>query len=114
MRNGARRLRLAGALHVLVLALALGLPSAAAQASPIKTGAGSLTGPFVALGDSFAAGDLIPVSPFGAPAGCLRSSHDYGADAAAALGATSYIDATCTSASTKNMTQPQQVLGGTN
>jgi lysophospholipase L1-like esterase len=114
MRNGVRRLHLAGAVHVLVLALALGLlvASAAAQASPIKTGAGSLTGPFVALGDSFAAGDLIQVSPSGAPAGCLRSSHDYGADAAAALGLT-YIDATCTGASTKDMTAPQHVTLGT-
>jgi lysophospholipase L1-like esterase len=68
----------------------------------------------VALGDSFAGGNLIPASPSGTPAGCLRSSHDYGADAAAALGATAYIDATCTSASTTSMTQPQPVLGGTN
>jgi len=111
MRNGVRRLHRAAAAHLVALALALGLP-AAAQASPMRNGAGSLTGPFVALGDSFAAGDLIPVSPSGAPAGCLRSSHDYGADAAATLGLT-YVDATCTGASTKDMTAPQHVTLGT-
>ena len=122
MREGSRRLRLAGPaqrlagparLLALVLApvLALGLP-AAAQAGQVRTGAASLTGPFVALGDSFAAGDLIPASPSGVPAGCLRSSHDYGADAAAALGLT-YIDATCTGATTADMTAPQRVTLGT-
>ena len=68
----------------------------------------------MALGDSFAAGDLIPASPSGTPGGCLRSSHDYGADAAAALRVTRYIDATCNGASTASMTQPERVLLGTN
>ncbi|HEY6295319.1 MAG TPA: GDSL-type esterase/lipase family protein, partial [Streptosporangiaceae bacterium] len=115
MRDGTGRLPRAAAAHFLALALALGLPpvsAAATPASPARTGDGSLTGPFVALGDSFAAGDLIPVSPAGAPAGCLRSSHDYGADAAAALGLT-YVDATCTGATTKDMTAPQHVTLGT-
>jgi lysophospholipase L1-like esterase len=116
MREGVRRLRLVGTAHLLALALALGLPAAAQagqiRTGQIRTGAGSLTGPFVALGDSFAAGDLIPTSPSGAPAGCLRSSHDYGADAAAALGLT-YIDATCTGATTADMTAPEHVTLGT-
>ena len=68
----------------------------------------------MALGDSFAAGNLIPASPSGTPAGCLRSSHDYGADAAAALRVTRYIDATCNGASTTSMTQPEPVLRGIN
>src|SRR5579863_1817427 len=113
MRDGVRRLPLARVAQVLALALALGLlatAAAAAQAGPTKTG--SLTGPFVALGDSFAAGDLIPVIPAGAQAGCLRSSHDYGADAAAALGL-AYVDATCTGATTTDMTVPQHVTLGT-
>jgi lysophospholipase L1-like esterase len=111
MRERFRRLQKAGTAHLLAAALALGLP-AAAQASPLRTGTGPLSGPFVALGDSFAAGDLIPASPSGPPAGCLRSSHDYGADAAAALGLT-YVDATCTGATTKDMTEPQHVTLGT-
>ncbi len=118
MREGFRRLRLAGTAHLLAAVLALGLP-AAAQASQMRTGApvraatGSLAGPFVALGDSYAAGDLIPVSPSGIPAGCLRSTHDYGADAAAALGL-AYVNATCTGATTADMTAPQHVTLGTN
>jgi len=75
---------------------------------------GTLNGAFVALGDSFAAGDLIPRSPSGTPAGCLRSSHSYGADAAAALGMTRYVNAACTGATTADMTRPQSVLLGTN
>jgi lysophospholipase L1-like esterase len=75
---------------------------------------GTLSGPFVALGDSFAAGDLIPSSPWGTPVGCLRSSHNYGADAAAALGMTRYVDAACTGATTADLTRPQPVLLGTN
>jgi hypothetical protein len=111
MRDGVRRLRLAGTAHLLAIALALGLP-AAAQAGQIQTGTRALTGPFVALGDSYAAGDLIPVSPSGDPAGCLRSSHDYGADAAAALGLP-YVDATCTGATTADMTVAEHVKFGT-
>jgi hypothetical protein len=34
-------------------------------------------GTFVALGDSYAAGNLIPASPAGTPAGCPRSTHNY-------------------------------------
>ena len=116
MPNGFTRLRLAGIALVVVAALGTVVPglALAGQLRLDSTTAGSLGGPFVALGDSFAAGNLIPGSPSGTPAGCLRSSHDYGADAAAALGSARYIDATCTSASTKSMTQPEQVLGGTN
>jgi lysophospholipase L1-like esterase len=117
MRVVLSRPRIAGATLVAAsLLAALALP-AGAQAS--QTGAGQieqgdLSGPFVALGDSFAAGNLIPGSPVGTPAGCLRSSHDYGADAAAQLGMTGYVDATCTGAATANMTQAESVLLGTN
>ena len=110
MREGFRRLREAGTTLVVAILLTLTLP-AAAQARPAG---GPFTGPFVALGDSYAAGNLIPSSPSGTPAGCLRSSHDYGADAAAALGATGYVDATCTGATAADMTSPQSVLLGTN
>jgi len=136
MRAGFRHLHLAGAALAAAIVLTLVLPtgvqagqmrSAAATlsrspaashsrspaASLSGSAAGPFSGPFVALGDSFAAGDLIPFSPSGAPAGCLRSSHDYGADAAAALGIT-FIDAACTGATTADMTRPQPVLLGTN
>ena len=137
MRAGFRHLRLAGTalavatLLTLVLpagvqadqagpaAAALGGPAAAWSDGPAaitlsSSAPGTLNGPFVALGDSFAAGDLIPRSPSGTPAGCLRSSHSYGADAAAALGMTRYVNAACTGATTADMTRPQSVLLGTN
>ena len=91
-----------------------GLRIQAAPAGLIRTDAGPVSGPFVALGDSYAAGNLIPSSPSGTAAGCLRSSHDYGADAAAALPVSGYVDATCTGASTTSMTAPEKVAGGTN
>jgi hypothetical protein len=109
MREGFRRLREAGTTLIVAILLTLTLP-AAAQARPAT---GPSSGPFVALGDSYAAGNLIPSSPSGTPTGCLRSSHDYGAVAAAALGV-SYVDATCTGATTASMTSPESVLLGTN
>lgn len=112
MREGFRRLRLAGTAFIVTMALALSLP-ATARAGLARPGTGPVSGPFVALGDSYAAGNLIPASPSGTPAGCLRSSHDYGADAAGSL-RVRYIDATCTGASIKSMTEPQSVLLGTN
>ena len=119
MRESLGRLRMAGTTLIAATLLALSLPELAqageaSQASQVQPDAGSLSGPFVALGDSFASGNLIPSSPTGTPAGCLRSSHDYGADAAAMLGVTQYVDATCTGAAAASMTQPEPVLGGTN
>src|SRR5260370_7527533 len=77
MREGFRRRRLAGTALIVAILLALALPGVALAG---QTRQGSVSGPFVALGDSFAAGNLIPASPSGTPAGCLPSSHDYGAD----------------------------------
>ena len=56
MRNGCRRLRLAGT--ALIVAAALGTaaagPALASGSGQLRPGAGSLGGPFVALGDSSA------------------------------------------------------------
>lgn len=109
MRKGFRQLRLAGIVLIIAATLGVALPGTA-RGGPLRTASG---GPFVALGDSYAAGNLIPAAPSGTPVGCMRSSHDYGADAAASLGAR-YIDATCTGASTRNMTRSEAVLLGTN
>jgi lysophospholipase L1-like esterase len=113
MREGFSRLARAGTVLVVGALLALAPPSAV-QAGQVLPAARPLSGPFVALGDSFAAGDLIPSSPSGTPAACLRSTHNYGADAAAALGLTRFIDAACTGATTADMTRPEKVLLGTN
>jgi len=71
-------------------------------------------GTFVALGDSYAAGNLIPASPAGSPAGCLRSTHNYSGDVQAVIRAGRYVDAACTDATTADMTRPQDTVAGTN
>src|SRR5690242_3722986 len=68
---------------------------------------------YVALGDSYAAGPLIPAQN-GSPAGCLRSDHNYPHLVAAADRAASFTDVSCQGATTGNMTQPQGVGLGTN
>src|SRR5206468_9981428 len=50
----------------------------------------------------------------GTPAGCLRSTRNYPSLAAAARGAVSFTDASCSGATTANMTAPQPVIGGSN
>jgi lysophospholipase L1-like esterase len=90
----------AAAAGLLVLAL---LPQAA-QASGAS---------YVALGDSYTAGPLIP-GQAGSPAGCLRSAHDYPADVASAIGASSFTDVSCSGATTADMTASQPVTLGTN
>lgn len=85
---------------VLVLAL---LPQAAQAGGPS----------YVALGDSYTAGPLIP-NPTGNPLGCLRSTNDYPALTATAIGASSFTNISCSGATTANMNASQSVTGGTN
>jgi hypothetical protein len=61
---------------------------------------------YVALGDSYAAGPLIP-NPL-LPLGCLKSSNNYAHLAAPGIGL-SLRDATCSGAKTNHMTEPQNV-----
>jgi GDSL-like Lipase/Acylhydrolase family len=84
------------------VAVAAAVFASAAQAAPRYT----------ALGDSYAAGPLIPLplSPFG----CLKSSNNYGRIAQRTLGYAEYRDATCSGAETEDMTQPQNVSPGPN
>jgi lysophospholipase L1-like esterase len=70
--------------------------------------------PVVLLGDSYAAGNLVPVSPAGSPLGCLRSTHNYGAEVAAALTATAFTDVACSGANSTSMTHPESTVIGTN
>lgn len=73
------------------------------------------SGPVVALGDSYTAGDLMPLGFGGAPFGCLRSSNGYAAQVAKALGAEAdFVDAACTNAGVKEMALPQRTYLGTN
>jgi lysophospholipase L1-like esterase len=68
---------------------------------------------YVALGDSYTAGPIIPVQQTD-PLGCLRSDHNYPHLVAAALGVPDFRDASCSGAETDDMTAPQGVSPGPN
>ena len=89
------RARTAWLLLLAVSALALAFTATAARAAN-----------YVALGDSYAAGPLIP-NPL-LPLGCLKSSNNYAHLAAPGIGL-SLRDATCSGAKTNHMTEPQNV-----
>jgi len=73
----------------------------------------ALSGPMVALGDSYTAGALLPADLTASPLGCLRSTRAYPVLVAAALGA-SLTDAACASAGVQDMAAAQQTNLGTN
>jgi len=88
----------------------------AALLAALLPGAATATasGPsYVALGDSYTSGPLIP-DLTGTPVGCLRSSHDYPSLVAAAIGASSFKDVSCSGANTTDMTGSEWVGLGTN
>jgi lysophospholipase L1-like esterase len=60
---------------------------------------------YVALGDSYTAGPLIP--DLDVAAGCFRSTNNYPALLAAQLQISNFIDVSCSGADTTNMTSPQ-------
>jgi lysophospholipase L1-like esterase len=84
-----------------VLALAAAVLAVLAVAA---TGARAAN--YTALGDSYAAGPLIPNPVL--PLGCLKSSNNYAHVAAPSIGLT-LRDASCSGAKTDNMTNPQNV-----
>jgi len=69
------------------------------------------TGPYVSLGDSYTAGPLVP-NPTGNPILCGRSTHNYPSDIARVISPAGFADASCSSATTVDMTQPQSLEGG--
>lgn len=87
----------------LVLALAALLTAFAATAARAAN--------YVALGDSYAAGPLIPNQL--TPLGCLKSDHNYAHLAAPTIGLT-LRDPSCSGATTVDMTQAQNVEFGSN
>jgi len=82
-------------------------------AGALSVGAvGASAANWAGLGDSYAAGPLIPNQQL-SPLGCLRSDHNFAHLAAAALGR-SLADASCSGAKTDDMTAPQDVTPGQN
>ena len=91
------------------VALAVGLvPRIADEPAEALT----ITGRYIALGDSYTAGPLIPNNN-GEPLGCLRSDRNYPRLVAQAYGV-GVVDASCSGAETEDMTQPQGVSPGPN
>ena len=83
----------------------------ASLAGALSVGAaGASAANWAGLGDSYAAGPLIPNQQLN-PLGCLRSDHNFAHLAAAALGR-SLADASCSGAKTDDMTAPQDVTPG--
>jgi lysophospholipase L1-like esterase len=68
---------------------------------------------YVALGDSYAAGPLIPIQT-GEPAGCLRSTGNYPSVVARTLDIADFRDVSCSAATTEHLTGPQNVPLGVN
>ncbi|QFU92902.1 SGNH/GDSL hydrolase family protein [Amycolatopsis sp. YIM 10] len=90
----------------LAVALAAVVPAVPAQALPAYQN-------YVALGDSFTAGPLIPEQRAD-PAGCRRSSANYSSLLAGLLVTRSAVDASCSGADTTHLTQPQELADGSN
>jgi lysophospholipase L1-like esterase len=69
----------------------------------------------VALGDSYTAGEMLPLSLVGQQPGCLRSPKSYPDQVAKALGAQhDFVDRACGGAGVKEMAGPQKTYLGTN
>jgi lysophospholipase L1-like esterase len=84
----------------------------AVVAAALFAGAAEAAPRYVSLGDSYAAGPLIPL-PL-PPFGCLKSSNDYGHIAQRTLQYPEFRDPSCSGAETEDMTQPQNVSPGPN
>ena len=100
-----------------LIAGALTLATATAGQAKGATVSASRAAPprlYVALGDSYTAGSLIP-NQVGTPADCFRSDRNYPSLTAQALGLT-LRDVSCSGAATVHTTAPQAglLLGGTN
>jgi lysophospholipase L1-like esterase len=68
---------------------------------------------YVALGDSFTAGPLIPDQSLN-PLGCLRSDQNYPQEVQRALTFGQFVDVSCSGATTRHMTEEHGVVPGPN
>lgn len=103
VRPRLRAVLLATITALAVLSLTIIAPASAAQ--PISR--------YVALGDSYSSGPLIPLQRLD-PLGCFRSDHNYPSLLASALSVASFTDVSCGGATTADMTNPQSLLVGQN
>jgi lysophospholipase L1-like esterase len=80
---------------VLATALAVAAPTAVQAAAP--------TGRYVALGDSFTSGPLIPSQ---VDLNCVRSNRNYPSLLAGAIGSAAFVDVSCGGATTSDILHP--------
>ncbi|HEX4216331.1 MAG TPA: SGNH/GDSL hydrolase family protein [Candidatus Dormibacteraeota bacterium] len=102
-----RRRALAPLVAAVTAMVALCLPGTA-FASPVSP----LSGTYVALGDSYTSGPLIPNQETD-PLLCFRSTHDYPALLDQALHPAAFDDVSCSGATSVDMTQAQPLISGT-
>ena len=100
MRSRATAVTVIALLSLLLLAFA-------------ATAAGAASGRYVALGDSYTAGPLIPNQSLN-PLGCLRSDHNYPHLVQPGLTTAALADASCSGATTDDMFNGQSTSAGTN
>jgi len=109
----AIRINRGGEVHMrsrLLTLVAAALAALAALAAPALGASGA----YVALGDSFTSGPLIP-NQVGSPAGCLRSDRNYPRVTRAGLtDIATFRDVSCSGAVTADLFAPQSVPLGTN
>ncbi|WP_028932207.1 SGNH/GDSL hydrolase family protein [Pseudonocardia spinosispora] len=97
---------------MVVAATCVGLAALTPGVSFADTGP-EISGRYVSLGDSYVAGPLIPLQT-GTPSGCLRSDHNYPSLVRTGVHSSQFQDVSCSGATTKEMTSPQAVTGGSN
>lgn len=68
---------------------------------------------YVALGDSYAAGPLVPDQTL-SPVGCGRSTNNYAHVISSRIHVTKFVDVTCSAATTDSLYVEQNVAGGAN
>ena len=90
----------------------VGLALVVAVIAPASGGEARPDDRYVALGDSYTAGPLIPSQV--APLGCLKSNRNYPNLVKASLGGAAFTDISCSGAETEDMFVPQSVEGPDN
>lgn len=91
------------------VAHAVPLPADSAAERPDLRGVLPASIDYVALGDSYSAGPLIPLQRPD-PSGCLRSFNNYPAYLAGYLAVATYRDVTCSGARVADFTRPQETI----
>jgi len=101
------------AVLLVLLALVAGCTSssgAQSSGSDPSSAAPRTMGRYVALGDSYTAGPLVPTTDLAG--GCARSDHNYPHLVAAALDVHTLVDVSCSGASTADLTEAQHPFQG--